>query len=151
MYATRILVVSSFLLLREGLCALLQANERWQVVGHGANEDQVRQIIRETQPDVVILDVPRADASTEALIRTIRSVSKWTGIIVLSRDLDNDGFMRLMRAGARSCLGARSGVSDLFAAVQAAATGNSYLCPEATRALLREYRRKQTDTARSQA
>ncbi len=150
MYGTRILVVSSFTLLREGLCALLRTREEWHVRGVDWDMDQVQRKLTEMEPDVVILDVSEVDEHTKGLIRSIRTASRWPGIVVLARELESNAFLQLLRAGARSWLDTQSGSSDLFAAVQAAASGNAYLCPGAACALLRAYRRQHTDSTRSQ-
>lgn len=150
MGATRILVVSSFVLLREGVCALLRRQAHWQVSSEDWDMERVQRVMVEWQPDVVILDVVRVDDQAARLVRAIRSTAQGAGIVVLSREVGGEGFFQLVRAGACGWLDTCSGGSDLVAAVRAAASGNAYLCPGAACALLRAYRRQHTDVRRSQ-
>ncbi len=142
MEQTRILVVSSFVLLREGLCALLDGHPRWHAIGAAPSQEIVKQHASRMDPDIVIMDVPYADAGFEALVHSLKDTPKAPAIIVLSRRNDEESLIRILKAGVQACLCEQSSTDDLIAAIQAVATGTSFLCPAASRALLQDYRRQ---------
>ena len=146
MEEARVLIVSSFLLLREGISALLSNDPRWRVVGHVAQGEGVRRVAMQAQADIIIVDMPRADA---ALIRDLRKVPGAPAIIALSRDADEHTLLRILRAGVQGCLSEESSSNDLITALAAATQGASFLCPAASRALLQDYRRRLQEQVRS--
>ena len=142
MERTRILVVSSFTLLREGLCALLSAHPHWQVAGETPDWEAVREQVSRTRPHVVVVDVPQVDSGFEALIHGLRERPQAPTIVVLSHQNDEAVLLRILNSGVQACLSEMEGPGDLVAAIEALVKGTSFLCPAASRALLQGYRRR---------
>jgi len=139
---TRILVISSFVLLREGLRALLDAFPFWHVTCEAPSWEKVRQQTIQMNPDIVVLDVPQVDARFETLIHNLKAAPKAPAIVVLSRQDDEDSLIRILKSGIQGCLCATSDPDELIAAIRAVTTGASFLCPAASRVLLQDYRRQ---------
>ncbi len=74
MEQTRILVVSPFALLREGVCALLSAHPHWQVVGEMPGWDAVQEQVSRTRPHVVVVDVPQEEAPMKRIPKALWKV-----------------------------------------------------------------------------
>jgi DNA-binding NarL/FixJ family response regulator len=141
---TRILVVSSFALLREGLCALLGGHRHLRVVGEIPSWDVLGDQVSRTRPHVVLVDVPRVDSEFEDLVRDLKEGPWVPAIVALSRQEDEASLLRILKSGVEACLCEGTGSGDLVAAIEAVMRGSSFLCPAASRALLQDYRRQAT-------
>ena len=100
----RVVLVDADDRVRESLCGLLCIGDRLEVVGSTGDADPALDIVRETQPDVVVLD-PRLPAVDDGLafIRRLRAISPDVRVLVMSStdpadqgDLAavSDGFIR---------------------------------------------------------
>jgi len=138
----RVLVVSSFALLREGLCALLGHYPSLEVVGSVPGADAVWEQVSRSQPHVVVVDVPRADPPQVDLIRSLRGHSSAPVIVAVSRQTDEATLLRILKSGVQGCLSETEGAADLVTAIETVVAGASFLCPAASRALIHGYRRR---------
>lgn len=140
MEQTRILVVTSVALRRESVDTLLGDHPRWQVVGEAPNWEEARDQVSQTRANVVIVDVPQMDPGFETLIRGLKASPQAPAIVAFTREKDRSAILGILKAGVQACLGECSSRDDLTAAIEAVVKGFSYLCPEASNALLQEYR-----------
>lgn len=101
MTALRVAVADDDVLLREGLASLLDRSGL-EVVGRAADATELLTLVRETQPEVVIVDIRMPPThSTEGLdaARVIRTEYPATGILVLSAYVDVDHATELLSTG----------------------------------------------------
>lgn len=97
----RVVVADDDVLLREGIASLLERSG-FDVVGQAGSGDEVLAVVRERQPDLVIVDIRMPPThSTEGLdaARVIRDEQPNTGILVLSAHIDVDHAMELLAGG----------------------------------------------------
>ena len=90
-------------LLREGLASLLERSG-FEVVGQAGNADDLIELVREHEPDLVIVDIRMPPAhSTEGLAaaHTIREEFPAIGILVLSAHVEIEEATDLLAAGQR--------------------------------------------------
>lgn len=141
----RVLLASDFVLLRAGLHALLQACANVEVIGECAAGPETIERVKETQPDILIVDVSPADRETFSAIKSLWKETSATRIIALSATADSEFVLQLLRAGVLGCLSEHEAMTELVSAVNAVALGEVFLCPSASGALLDKYR-KQSQT-----
>ena len=146
----RVLIADDHELMRDGLRAILDAQQDIEVVGeaeHGALA--VENAIR-LHPDVVIMDIrmPRLDG-IEATKRLAVQGEKAPKVLVLTTfDLDEYVYQAL-RAGAAGFLLKDTPPRQLAEAVRTIAAGESLLAPAVTKRLIERYvSRPPGDTAR---
>ena len=146
----RVLIADDHELMRNGLRAILDAQQDIEVVGeaeHGALA--VENAIR-LHPDVVIMDIrmPRLDG-IEATKRLALQGEKAPKVLVLTTfDLDEYVYQAL-RAGAAGYLLKDTPPRQLAEAVRTIAAGESLLAPAVTKRLIERYvSRPPGDTAR---
>jgi len=146
----RVLIADDHELMRNGLRAILDAQQDIEVVGeaeHGALA--VENAIR-LHPDVVIMDIrmPRLDG-IEATRRLAVQGEKAPRVLVLTTfDLDEYVYQAL-RAGAAGFLLKDTPPRQLAEAVRTIAAGESLLAPAVTKRLIERYvSRPPGDTAR---
>jgi DNA-binding NarL/FixJ family response regulator len=102
-------------LLREGLASLLD-RAGFAVVGQAGNAPQLLALVREHQPDLVVVDIRMPPGhSTEGLdaARLIREEFPHTAIMVLSAHVEVEQAMDLLASGQRSGYLLKSRVTDV--------------------------------------
>jgi serine/threonine-protein kinase PknK len=115
MNALRVVVADDDVLLREGLASLLERSG-FEVVGQVGDASRLPELIRETGPDLVIVDIRMPPThTTEGLdaAKEIRSERPDTGILVLSAHAEVDHAMELLASGRGIGYLLKSRVSDV--------------------------------------
>ena len=130
------------LIVREGVKALLELEDDFDVVGQGADYDELVSGAEETQPQVVVTDIRMPpDFSREGIdaAKEIRKRNPGTGVVILSQFDDPDYAVSLLSEGAAGyayLLKDRVGEGDQLArAVREVASGGSMLDPKIVEAL----------------
>jgi DNA-binding NarL/FixJ family response regulator len=100
---SRVVVADDDVLLREGLASLLERSD-FQIAGQAGNADELVELVREHEPDLVIVDIRMPPThSTEGLeaAHTIREEFPEIGILVLSGHVEIDHATELLATGER--------------------------------------------------
>jgi DNA-binding NarL/FixJ family response regulator len=111
----RVVLADDDVLLREGLASLLERFE-FEVVGQVGNADELRQVVGDTQPELVIVDIRMPPShTTEGLdaARLIRQDFPDVAILVLSAHAEIEQAMDLLHDGERSGYLLKSRVTDV--------------------------------------
>ncbi|HLU58856.1 MAG TPA: response regulator transcription factor [Pseudonocardia sp.] len=115
MTAVRVVVADDDVLLREGLASLLDRSG-FEVVGQAGDATRLLELVREEQPDLVIVDIRMPpEHSTEGLdaAKEIRRSHPDVGILVLSAHAEVDHAMELLASGRGIGYLLKSRVSDV--------------------------------------
>ena len=126
---TKIMVVDSQRLVREGLSRILESEPDFEVVATATNGREAVELAFEKRPDIVVIDrqLPRL-CGTEA-VRRIRESNKDIACIVVS-SLDGPSQVKqALMAGASGFVPKDAGAADLVEAVNTVRQGRSYLAP----------------------
>jgi len=145
----RVLVVDDQELVRAGFCVILDAADGITVVGEAANGLEAVKAARDSQPDVVLMDVrmPEMDGLQATRLITAAGPEPAPKVVMLTTfDLD-DYVYEALRAGASGFLLKDAPRRDLIAAVMAAAAGNALLAPSVTRRLIERFARLPAELA----
>ena len=111
----RVALADDDVLLREGLASLLERSG-FEVVGQGSDGSELIALVREHQPDLVLVDIRMPPThSTEGLdaARVIREEFPETAILVLSAHVEVEHAMDLLASGERSGYLLKSRVTDV--------------------------------------
>ncbi len=126
----RLLVADDHTVMREGLCALLEARRGLKVVGQARTGREVVRIARESEPNLALIDVSMPDLggieSTRRVIRRNPDVK----VLALSMHLDGEFVTEMLRAGASGYVLKTCAVEELVRAIETVAKGGNYLPPE---------------------
>jgi DNA-binding NarL/FixJ family response regulator len=115
MHAVRIAIADDDVLLREGLASLL-AHGGFDVVGQAGDAVALLTLVREHEPELVIVDIRMPPThSTEGLdaARSIRQQHPAIGILVLSAHVEVEEAMELLAGGERIGYLLKSRVTDV--------------------------------------
>jgi DNA-binding NarL/FixJ family response regulator len=141
----RIVVVDDHEIVRQGLRALLEAEEDFTVVGEaGSVVEAVRRVGYES-PDVVVMDVRLPDGSGVEACREIRSRWPNVKVLMLTSYADEEALMSAIVAGASGYVLKRIDSHDLVSNLRKVAAGESLLDGEMTDRLFRKLRGDEPD------
>jgi two-component system, NarL family, response regulator NreC len=141
----RILLADDHKLVRQGFRLILVSQDDMEVVGETGNGREAVELARTIKPDVVVMDVTMPELNGIEATRRIREISPHIRVLALSVHRDSVYVREIVRAGAEGYLLKESADTDLLAAVRAVAGGNSYLSPEISGAILKDYRKHVTN------
>lgn len=116
----RVVVVDDIAETRENIRKLLQFENDFEVIGVARTGREGIEIVKETKPDVVIMDINMPDMDGITATETIRRNLPYTQIVILSVQGDPNYMRRAMLAGARDFLTKPPPVDDLISAIRRA-------------------------------
>ncbi|HEX8968561.1 MAG TPA: response regulator transcription factor [Chloroflexota bacterium] len=124
-------------MLRAGLCALLERQPGFEVIGEAESADQAVQLVTRLRPDVAVLDVRMPGGGIEAT-RRINEAAPNVAVLVLSQYDDTAYLREALVAGASGYALKRSSGAELVEAICTVARGEMYLHPSLARVLVDE-------------
>ena len=121
----RVLIVDDHPVVRSGLLALLTGASGFEPVGEAHDGIAALAAIRQTRPDVVLMDLTMPNLSG---VEVTRRVTAWpetaqVAVLVLTMSDDDASLAAAVRAGARGYLLKDAGADEVLAAVRAVARG----------------------------
>jgi DNA-binding NarL/FixJ family response regulator len=146
MGAGRLILADDDVLLREGIASLL-GNAGYDVVGQAGDAASLIDMVREQQPELVVIDIRMPPShTTEGLeaARTIRNDFPGVGILLLSAHVEVETAVDLLEEGERIGYLLKSRVmkaADFLDAVERIANGGSVVDPSLVKALVGASRR----------
>jgi DNA-binding NarL/FixJ family response regulator len=138
----RVLVVDDHPIVREGICALLAVVGDIEVVGEAANGSEAIDMVRELEPDVVLMDIAMPImGGLEATRRICREFPK-IKVLILTQYDDKEYVLPVIEAGASGFVSKAAASSELIAGIRSVHRGDSYLSPPAAKLVVEGYRFK---------
>ena len=145
----RILLADDQALFREALRMLITSQPDLQVVGEAANGAEVIKLADSVRPNVVLMDLQMPVMNGVAATRQLHSAQPDCHVIGLTTFDGDEYIFDCLRAGAVGYLLKDAPSENLFAAIRAAARGESFLQPSVTTRVLAEFTRLSDQPASS--
>ncbi len=123
-----ILIADAQFLIRAGLRHLLERFPEFEVVGEATQEPDLRQVLFEKRPDVLVMDHDQSASFNQASIETVRNLSPGTQILVISSDNDKSSIYQILEQGVSSFLTKTCGEEEILDAIRATARGEKFFC-----------------------
>jgi DNA-binding NarL/FixJ family response regulator len=124
-----VLLADDHTVVRQGLRALLNAEEDIEVIGEAENGRQAVMLARKSPPDVVVMDVAMPMLNGLEATRQILRSGTHTRVLVLSSYGDDECVQQLMQAGASGYLIKQTAANDLLKAIREVQRGNAFFSP----------------------
>jgi two-component system, NarL family, response regulator DevR len=140
----RLLVVDDHEVVRQGLVALLDRREEFQVVAEAGTVAEALEQAHRFEPDIVVMDVRLPDGSGVEACRDIRAERPETRVVMLTSYPDEEAVLSAIVAGASGYLLKQIRARDLVAALETVGRGGSLLDPAVTEKVLDRVRRMAT-------
>ena len=141
----RILLADDHAVVRQGFKMILAAQPDMEIVGEAGNGREAVELAEKLRPEVVVMDVSMPELNGIEATRRLAASTPHTRVVALSMHKDSVYVREILRAGARGYLLKESVAGDLVSAVRSVASGESYLSPAVSNAVLDDYRRHVTN------
>jgi len=112
---------------RDGMCALMDAESDMQVVGTAGDGRQTVQQVQNTQPDIVVMDIAMPELNGIDATRQISEACPAVKVIILSMHDSSEHIYQALKAGAKGYLLKDSAGKEVLSAVRAVSSGRRYL------------------------
>ena len=136
----RILIVDDHEVVRMGLRTLLEKRQGFTVVGEAGTAEEALRVARQSQPDVVIMDIRLPDGNGVQACREIREELPDTRVIMLTSYADDEALFGSIMAGASGYMLKQVRGQNLAEAIEKVAGGESLLDPAVTSKVLERMR-----------
>lgn len=131
-----ILVVDDHPIVREGLVAILESQDDFNVVAEGNNGAEAADLYQKHSPDVVMIDLQMPQVDGVQGIQKIREIDEDAKIVVLTAYDTDERILQAVQAGARGYLLKGAPRDDIFRAIRVVHMGGSLLEPAVAGKLL---------------
>ncbi len=138
--STRVLIVDDHAVVREGLRALLSAQDDIDVVGEAGTAEEAVRRVGFDEPDLVVMDVQLPDGTGVDACREIRSRWPEVKVLILTSFADDGALHAAIMAGAAGYVLKRIQSTELIDAIRAAASGKALLDPDLVDSVFRRIR-----------
>jgi len=135
----RVVLADDQPLVRAGLRVLIADTPDLDVAGEAGTGAQAVQLVRDAQPDVVLMDIRMPGMDGIEATRMIMANPTAARVIILTTFDDDDYVYAALRAGASGFLVKDMALEDILAAIRIVAAGDALLAPGVTRRLIEEF------------
>ncbi len=138
--SSKILLVDDHDIVRQGMATLLGTTGDFTIVGQAADGKAAIGVARDTQPDLIMLDLlmPRMDGVSA--IRSLRTVCPSARIVILTSSEDDELAFAAIEAGAHGFLLKSMSGTELLLAIQRILCDEVVIHPAITQRILKTVR-----------
>jgi two-component system nitrate/nitrite response regulator NarL len=127
-----ILIVEDNRLLREGIIAILEDQDDFKVIASFGDCMKALQVVRESRPDVVLLDLGLKNQSSLQLLKTIKDESLPTKVVAMDLIPTEADILEFVKAGVSGFIIKDATTSDFLQTIRSIAKGGKILPPVMT-------------------
>ncbi|MBK9478821.1 MAG: response regulator transcription factor [Bacteroidetes bacterium] len=138
----KLVLVDDHQMLLDGLAALLQGEQRFDLVGLCNNAKYALELIESTAPDIVITDINMPEISGVELTRMIRKYYPKIKVLALSMFGERSTISEMLEAGISGYILKNTGKEELINALVKVHEGGMYFSDEITEELIKSISQK---------
>ncbi len=124
-----LLLAEDHAIVRQGLCALLNADGHFKMVGEARNGREAVQMAAALQPDVILMDIAMPVLNGLEATRQILAANPAAKILILSAHSDEAYIERMSTAGVAGFLEKQTSAEILTKAIKEVANGRTFFSP----------------------
>jgi len=132
----KVILCDDHAMVRRGIRDTLAEAVDIQVVGESGSYSEVRDLIRTTPCDVLILDLNLPGRGGLEVLASLREDQSAIRVLIVSMFAEDQYAIRCLRAGADGYLNKAGDPSELIPAVRSLAKGRKYVTPEISEMLV---------------
>ncbi len=125
----RVVLIDDHGLCRRGLAELLEQRGGIKVNGTTGNPDEAVRLLRETKPDLAVMDLRMSPTDGFTLLTRLRAEGVDTPVLVLTMSDSQEDLARAFRAGVRGYLLKDMDPEDVIDAIRRTARGEVVVAP----------------------
>lgn len=134
----RIVVADDHALIREGVKKILRRQSDIRIIDTAGNGGELLGILRNAEPDVLILDINLPGRSGIDLLADIKKLRPALRVLVLSMYAEEHFAVRVLKSGAAGYVCKSSATDELVTAIRKIVAGGRYVSPGVAEILARE-------------
>ncbi|HZT63848.1 MAG TPA: response regulator transcription factor [Burkholderiales bacterium] len=123
----KVIVADDHELMREGVKKILRGEPGMRVVGEAASVDELLELVKSRDADVLILDINLPVRSGLDALIEIRRAQPAPAVVMLSMYSEDRFALRALKSGAAAYVNKASAAEELILAVRKAAKGGRYI------------------------
>ncbi|MCL2655845.1 MAG: response regulator transcription factor [Betaproteobacteria bacterium] len=123
----RVLIVDDHAIVRQGLKSILSDTQDLVIAGEAENSARALLLIRESEFDVVLMDVNMPDRNGIDTLKLVKKEYPRLPVLMLSMHSEDQYAIRALRAGAAGYLSKQSAPELLVSAIRQVAAGKKYV------------------------
>ena len=139
-----IFVADHNLMVRNGLIALFNQTEGFDVVGEAGDSDETLIKVKKLRPDIILMESTLPMFTDFDTIRLIHSASPKTRVVVMAAELKKHDVRQALQGGAKGYILKTASFAELVKAIQSVCRGGYYLSSEIKTDIIENFL-KQTD------
>ena len=122
-----VLIADDHAIVREGLKQILADTRDIVVAGDAENGSDAVKLARNTDADVLLLDISMPDRSGIEVLKLVRKEAPKLAVLMLSMHREDQYAIRSLKAGAAGYMNKQSAPSQLVDAIRQVAAGRKYI------------------------
>jgi DNA-binding NarL/FixJ family response regulator len=138
----RVVLADDQPLVRAGLRRLIEQTPDIDVAGEAGTGSEAVQLVRDTRPDVVMMDIRMPGMDGIEATQLITAGETRCRVLVLTTFDDDDYVYGALRAGASGFLVKDMALEDILTAIRVVAVGDAIIAPGVTRRLIAQFAAK---------
>ncbi len=123
----KIIVVDDHQIVRDGIYLLVMNVPDVEIMGEAGNGDELFELLKKQQPDVIVLDLSLPKISGLEICRILHKDYPHIKVIVFSSYNDEDSIVNALKAGAKGYIPKDVFREELVTAIRAVREGQEYL------------------------
>ena len=135
----RVVLADDHPIVRDGLRKLLSLEDDIEVVGEASDGREVLQVVQETEPDVVILDLRMPNLDGLSALQALQQSSKKAKVIVLTASEDKNEFVQAMKLGCSGIVLKQTAPELIVKSIRKVFAGEIWLDSHTTAAVMRQF------------
>ncbi|MEN9436263.1 MAG: hypothetical protein RIR09_918 [Pseudomonadota bacterium] len=132
----KVVLCDDHAMVRRGIREALNEAVDIQVIAEASNYTEVREVLRTTTCDVLVLDLNLPGRGGLEVLSSMREAGSTVRVLIVSMFAEDQYAIRCLRAGADGYLNKGGNPADLVPAVRALAAGRKHVSPEVAEMLV---------------
>jgi len=133
----KVIIADSNMLIRSGLNDVLRNYDDFQILGEASNEEQMLEMIKNFDPEVVLIDFAARDFSIDAFTKAQRLSSR-VKFVAITGEQTGITIVNALRAGVTSYIKKDCDVHEIVDSIRETAKGGRFFCGQILEAIRRE-------------
>ena len=135
----RIVIADDHPIFRDGLRKLLSLEDDFEVVGEAKDGNEVLEIMREKEPDVLLLDLRMPGLDGLSVLQSLKNSGCRSRIIILTASEDKNEFVQAMKLGCSGIVLKQTATELLYKSIRKVYGGEIWLDSHTTAAVMRQF------------
>ena len=135
----RLVIADDHPIFRDGLRKLLSLEDDFEVVGEARDGNDVLEIVKQAEPDVLLLDLRMPGMDGLSVLQTLKSSGCRTRIIILTASEDKNEFVQAMKLGCSGIVLKQTATELLYKSIRKVNAGEIWLDSHTTAAVMRQF------------